>query len=234
MSSYVYSSKSGNKVSSVKNREKKQQKNRNKAIVLIRGHFSQKLQNGRVICVFPLVSSSRYNQHAQDKSRNYSWAQNAALDHNFSGTGGPLYGRLCYSSQTLPVLRRTPGGTFDQGLAELAYCFPGGQPDQSLVIQNQGAAVGPMESGAVYIAPMDLSKGSQTGSRAGSRDGTATLSGVSTSDGGTPRTGDYQEKGGGPASNCTEGSSEERCTNGQDMDWVRIIPEPMLLMNHLF
>uniref|UniRef100_A0A3P9H174 Cadherin 24, type 2b n=1 Tax=Oryzias latipes TaxID=8090 RepID=A0A3P9H174_ORYLA len=163
----------------------------------------------------------RYNQQAQDKSRNYSWAQNAALDHNFSGTGGPLYGRLCYSSQTLPVLRRTPGGTFDQGLAELAYRFPGGQPDHSLVIQNQGAAVGPMESGAVYIAPTDLSKGSQTGSRAGSRDGTATLSGVSTSDGGTPRTGDYQEKGGGPASNCTEGSSEEKCTNGQDMDWVQ-------------
>lgn len=167
--------------------------------------------------MFPVVSCSRYNQHAQDKSRNYSWAQNAGLDHNFSGTGGPLYGRLCYSSQTLPVLRRTPGGTFDQGLAELAYRFPGGQPDHSLVIQNQGAMVGPMESGAVYIAPTDLSTGSQTGSRAGSRDG------VSTSDGGTPRTGDYQEKGGtGPASNCTEGSSEDKCTNGQDMDWVRI------------
>uniref|UniRef100_A0A8C8DRV6 Cadherin 24, type 2b n=1 Tax=Oryzias sinensis TaxID=183150 RepID=A0A8C8DRV6_9TELE len=115
--------------------------------------------------------------------------QNAPHSSRSRGTGGPLYGRLCYSSQTLPVLRRTPGGTFDQGLAELAYRFPGGQPDHSLVIQNQGAAVGPMESGAVYIAPTDLSKGSQTGSRAGSRDGTATLSGVSTSDGGTPRTG---------------------------------------------
>uniref|UniRef100_A0A672HM05 Cadherin 24, type 2b n=1 Tax=Salarias fasciatus TaxID=181472 RepID=A0A672HM05_SALFA len=111
-----------------------------------------------------------------------------SMEHNYSAPGGPLYGRLCYSSHTLPVLRRAPGGTFEPGLAELAYRFPGGQPDHSLVIQNQGAMVGPMESGAVYIAPTDLSAGSRTGSRAGSRDGTAPQSGMSTSDGGTPRT----------------------------------------------
>uniref|UniRef100_A0A8C9XJJ4 Cadherin 24, type 2b n=1 Tax=Sander lucioperca TaxID=283035 RepID=A0A8C9XJJ4_SANLU len=87
--------------------------------------------------------------------------------HSSRSRVGPLYGRLCYSSHTLPVLRRTPGGTFEPGLAELGYRFPGGQPDHSLVIQNQGAMVGAMESGAVYIAPTDLSTGSRTGSLMG-------------------------------------------------------------------
>lgn len=82
-----------------------------------------------------------------------------------------------------------------------------------------------MESGAVYIAPTDLSTGSRTGSRAGSRDGTAPQSGMSTSDGGTPRTSDSQEKGGGTGttSNCTEGSSEDKMNHSQDVDWVRTI-----------
>ncbi|XP_023277618.1 uncharacterized protein LOC111666509, partial [Seriola lalandi dorsalis] len=163
----------------------------------------------------------RYTQRGQEKARTYSWAQNPGVDHNYSGPGGPLYGRLCYSSHTLPVLRRAPGGTFEPGLAELGYRFPGGQPDHSLVIQNQGAMVGPMESGAVYIAPTDLSNGSRTGSRTGSRDGTAPQS---TSDGGTPRTSDSQERGGGgtrTASNCTEGSNEDKVNHSQDADWVQ-------------
>ncbi|XP_053738967.1 uncharacterized protein LOC128769343 [Synchiropus splendidus] len=165
----------------------------------------------------------RYTQRGQEKSRTYSWAQNAAVDGNYAGQGGPLYGRICYSSHTLPVLRRTPGGAFEPGLAELGYRFPGGQPDHSLVIQNQGAMVGPMESGAVYITPTDLSTGSRTGSRAGSRDGTATQSGMSTSDGGTPRTSDSHERGGGvgTSSNCTEGSSEDKPNQSQDVDWVQ-------------
>ncbi|XP_061588772.1 uncharacterized protein LOC133452993 [Cololabis saira] len=161
----------------------------------------------------------RYTQHCQDKARNYSWAQNPGVDQNLSGPGGALYGRLCYSSHTLPVLRRAPGGTFDQGLAELAYRFPGGNPDHSLVIQNQGALVGAMESGAVYVAPTDLSTGSQTDSRTGSRDGTAPQSAVSTSDGGTPRISDYQERG--PASNCTDGSGDDKGNPNQDVDWVQ-------------
>ncbi|XP_031710638.1 uncharacterized protein cdh24b isoform X2 [Anarrhichthys ocellatus] len=161
----------------------------------------------------------RYAHQNQEKARTYSWAQNPGVEHNYSGSGGPLYGRLCYSSHTLPVLRRTPGGAFEPGLAELGYRFPGGQPDHSLVIQNQGAMVGAMESGAIYIAPTDIS----TGSRTGSRDGTAPQSGVSTSDGGTPRTSDSQERGGGTgtASNCTEGSSEDKANHGQDVDWVQ-------------
>ncbi|XP_028986552.1 uncharacterized protein LOC114843888 isoform X2 [Betta splendens] len=165
----------------------------------------------------------RYAHRSQDKGRTYSWAQNPGVDINYSGPGGPLYGRLCYSSHTLPVLRRTPAGAFESGLAELGYRFPEGQPDHSLVIQNQGAMVGPMESGAVYIAPIDLSTGSRAGSRAGSRDGTAPQSGVSTSDGGTPRTSGSQERGGGTgtASNCTEASSEEKVNHSQDGDWVQ-------------
>ncbi|KAM3866144.1 uncharacterized protein cdh24b [Diretmus argenteus] len=165
----------------------------------------------------------RYTHHSQDKARTYSWAQNPGVDPSYSGQGGPLYGRLCYSSHTLPVLRRTPGAPFEPGMAELGYRYPGGQPDHSLVIQNQGAMVGQIESGAVYISPAELSIGSRTGSRTGSRDGTAPHSGVSTSDGGTPRTSDSQERGGGTgtASNCTEGSNEDKLNHGQDVDWVQ-------------
>ncbi|CAG5897147.1 unnamed protein product [Menidia menidia] len=113
----------------------------------------------------------RYSQHGQEKARTYSWAQNPAATRCPSSAGP------------------RGGGAFDQGLAELAYRFPGGQPDHSLVIQNQGAMVRPTEAGAVYVAPADLS--------AGSRDGTAPQSAVSTSDGGTPRTSNSQERGGG-------------------------------------
>lgn len=164
---------------------------------------------------FALTVFRRYAHRGQDKGHTYSWAQNPAVE--LAAAGGPLYGRLCYSSHTLPVLRRTPGGPFEAGLAELGYRFPGGQPDHSLVIQNQGAMVGPMESGAVYVAQADLG----TGSRTGSRDGTGPQS---ASDGGTPRTSDSQERGGGTgtASNCTEGSSSlEKMSHSQDMDWVR-------------
>ncbi|KAM9458723.1 uncharacterized protein ACWYII_010658 isoform 3-T3 [Salvelinus alpinus] len=158
----------------------------------------------------------RYSQHVQDKARAYNWAQNPALDPAYSGPGGPLYGRLCYSSHTLPVLRRTPGGQFEPGLAELAYRFPGGHPDHSLVIQNQGAMVGALEPGAVYVGPAEMSSRE-------SRDGTGPQSGVSTSDGGTPRTNNSQERGGegGAMSNCTENSSEQQNHSQDSVDWVQ-------------
>uniref|UniRef100_A0A3P8ZIU1 Cadherin domain-containing protein n=1 Tax=Esox lucius TaxID=8010 RepID=A0A3P8ZIU1_ESOLU len=134
-----------------------------------------------------------------------------------SRPGGPLYGRLCYSSHTLPVLRRTPGAQFEPGLA---YRFPGGQPDHSLVIQNQGAMVGALEPGAVYIGPAELSSRE-------SREGTGPQSGVSTSDGGTPRTNDSQERGGGGGamSNCTENSSEQQSRSRRDMT-PQMLPFP--------
>uniref|UniRef100_A0A8C8IYB8 Cadherin domain-containing protein n=1 Tax=Oncorhynchus tshawytscha TaxID=74940 RepID=A0A8C8IYB8_ONCTS len=158
----------------------------------------------------------RYSQHVQDKARAYNWAQNPALDPAYSGPGGPLYGRLCYSSHTLPVLRRTPGGQFEPGLAELAYRFPGGHPDHSLVIQNQGAMVGALEPGPVYVGPAEMSSRE-------SRDGTGPQSGVSTSDGGTPRTNNSQERGegGGAMSNCTENSSEQQSHSQDSVDWVQ-------------
>ncbi|XP_029580993.1 cadherin 24, type 2b isoform X2 [Salmo trutta] len=157
----------------------------------------------------------RYSQHVQDKAQSYSWAQNPTLDPTYSGPGGPMYGRLCYSSHTLPVLRRTPGSQFEPGLSELAYRFPGSQPDHSLVIQNQGAMVGALEPGAVYIGPAEISSRE-------SRDGTGLQSGVSTSDGGTPRTNDSQERGGGGAmSNCTENSSEQQSQSQDSVDLVQ-------------
>eukprot|EP00063_Salmo_salar_P021507 XP_013996342.1 PREDICTED: uncharacterized protein LOC106569478 isoform X2 [Salmo salar] len=173
--------------------------------------------DSRNILVTPyLLSPRRYSQHVQDKARAYNWAQNPALDPAYSGPGGPLYGRLCYSSHTLPVLRRTPGGQFEPGLAELAYRFPGGHPDHSLVIQNQGAMVGALEPGAVYVGPAEMSSRE-------SRDGTGPQSGVSTSDGGTPRTNNSQERGGGGGamSNCTENSSEQQSHSQDSVDWVQ-------------
>ncbi|KAJ3595412.1 hypothetical protein NHX12_004716, partial [Muraenolepis orangiensis] len=144
----------------------------------------------------------RYSQHSQDKARTYSWAQHPGVDPNYLGPGGgAMYGRLCYSSHTLPVLRRGPaaggqaaaGGQFEAGAAELGYRIPGGdsvlRPDHSLVIQNQAAVVGAMESGTVYVSATELS-----------------VSRVSTSDGGTP-----------------ENSSGECRMNsrGPDGDWVQ-------------
>ena len=152
-----------------------------------------------------------------------------ALDPaGYSGPGGPLYGRLCYSSHTLPVLRRAPGPQFEPGLTELGYRFPGGgggvgQPDHSLVIQNQAAmAAGQqVDPGAAYAEAAD--QGSRTGS---SRDGTAPPSGVSTSDGGgTPQTSNSQERG-GATSNGTEASGEDKNNHSHDMDWVRTVLLP--------
>uniref|UniRef100_A0A8B9HFP2 Cadherin-24 n=1 Tax=Astyanax mexicanus TaxID=7994 RepID=A0A8B9HFP2_ASTMX len=85
------------------------------------------------------------------------------------GQAAPLYGRLCYSSQTLP----------------LGYRFPGGQPDHSLVIQNQGAVVGPLEPGSLYVGPGEAVNSS--------REGTVSQDGVTTSEGGTPRKNDTKE-----------------------------------------
>ncbi|KAG7255041.1 hypothetical protein CRUP_023829 [Coryphaenoides rupestris] len=164
-----------------------------------------------------LVNGGRCSQRGPDKTRTYSWAQHpgGAADPGYpgAGVGGALYGRLCYSSHTLP---------FEAGAAELGYRIPGGGgADHSLVIQNQAAMVGAMESGAVYISPTELGGGGGGGggaSRAGSR--------VSTSDGGTPRTNDSHERGGGGAgggggSCTTESSGEEKMMNGhcQEGDW---------------
>ncbi|KAL7879632.1 hypothetical protein SRHO_G00018860, partial [Serrasalmus rhombeus] len=141
----------------------------------------------------------RYSQRGQDKARTYSsWAQSGVLDSGHHSQTTPLYGRLCYSSQTLPVLRRTQA-PYEPGLAELGYRFPGGQPDHSLVIQNQGAVVGPLEPGALYV-------GSGEGGNS-SREGTASQDGATASEGGTPRKNDAKE------------DSSSDAQQSQDLDW---------------
>lgn len=108
----------------------------------------------------------------------------------------PLYGRLCYSSQTLPVLRRSQG-PYDPGLTELGYRFSGGQPDHSLVIHNQGAMAGPLEPGALYMGPSDA------------REGTACQDGATASEEGGPHTNDTKEDLGSDAQ------------QSQDLNWVK-------------
>lgn len=107
----------------------------------------------------------------------------------------PIYGRLCYSSQTLPVLRRSQG-PYDPGLAELGYPFSGGQPDHSLVIHNQGAMVGPL-----YLGPSDVGNSC--------REGTASQDGATASEEGTPQKTDNKEDSGSDAQ------------QSQDHNWVK-------------
>ncbi|XP_036451884.1 cadherin-11 [Colossoma macropomum] len=141
----------------------------------------------------------RYSQRGQDKARTYSsWAQSGVLDSGHHSQTAPLYGRLCYSSQTLPVLRRSQA-PYEPGLAELGYRFPGGQPDHSLVIQNQGAVVGPLGPGALYVGPGEAGNSS--------REGTASQDGATASEGGTPRKNDAKE------------DSSSDAQQSQDLDW---------------
>ncbi|MFT7800126.1 cadherin-24 isoform X1 [Arapaima gigas] len=106
----------------------------------------------------------RYAQHAQDKTRGYRWVK-AGLDPQYPSSAAPLYGRLCYSSHTLPALRHSHS-VFEPGLPELAYRYPSGHLDHSLVIQNQGAIGGPLNTGAVCVVPADAAAARGTTSRA--------------------------------------------------------------------
>ncbi|XP_072544386.1 cadherin-24 isoform X2 [Salminus brasiliensis] len=144
----------------------------------------------------------RYSQRGQEKARTYSsWAQSGVLDGGHHSQTAPLYGRLCYSSQTLPVLRRSQA-PYEPGLAELGYRFPGGQPDHSLVIQNQGAVVGPLEPGSLYVGPGEAGNSS--------REGTASQDGATTSEGGTPWKNDTKE------------DSSSDAQQSQDLDWCSV------------
>ncbi|XP_062407651.1 uncharacterized protein LOC134098745 [Sardina pilchardus] len=165
----------------------------------------------------------RYSQHMQqDKSRTYSWAQAGAgggvgaLEPAYSASVAPLYGRLCYSSQTLPVLRRGQG-PLEPGAAELGgYRIPGGPADHSLVIQNQGAMVGTLEHCGMY--------GESGGGGIGSpREGATSQDGATASEGGTPRTNDSKERLGGGTG--TDSSSDAQ--QSQDLDWKRALILPL-------
>ncbi|XP_035392373.1 uncharacterized protein LOC113590262 [Electrophorus electricus] len=144
----------------------------------------------------------RYSQRGQDKTRTYSsWAQAGATEGGqYPGQGPAVYGRPCYASHTLPVLRRTPGPC-EPGLAELGYRFAGDQPDHSLVIQNQGAMAGPLEPGVLYAGSGEAGNGS--------REGLASQDGAAVSEGGTLRKND------------TNGDSGSETQQSQDVDWVQ-------------
>nr|XP_021326948.1 uncharacterized protein LOC100007192 isoform X4 [Danio rerio] len=146
----------------------------------------------------------RYSQHVQEKARAYSsWAQAGALDPGqYASQGAPLYGRFCYSSHTLPVLRRSQG-PYEPGLTELAYRLPGNQPDHSLVIQNQAAVVGPLEPGAIYMPTTEAGLGS--------KEGTASQDGATASDGGTPRKNEPKD--------AISSDAQQSQSQGQDLDW---------------
>ncbi|XP_077088942.1 cadherin 24, type 2b isoform X1 [Siphateles boraxobius] len=146
----------------------------------------------------------RYSQHCQEKARAYSsWAQAGAIDPGqYTSQGAPLYGRICYSSHTLPVLRRSQG-PYEPGLSELAYRFPGNQPDHSLVIQNQAAMVGPLEPGAIYVPASEAGHDS--------KEGTASQHGATTSEGGTPRKNDSKDD--------ASSDAQQSQSQSQDLDW---------------
>uniref|UniRef100_A0A8C2GCA7 Cadherin 24, type 2b n=1 Tax=Cyprinus carpio TaxID=7962 RepID=A0A8C2GCA7_CYPCA len=148
----------------------------------------------------------RYSQHGQDKSRtNGSWAQAGTMDPGqYASQGAPLYGRFCYSSHTLPVLRRSQG-PYEPGISELAYRLPGNQPDHSLVIQNQAAVVGPLEPGTIYVPTAEASYGS--------KEGTASQDGATTSEGGTPRKNDPKDD--------ASSDAQQSQSQSQDLDWVQ-------------
>lgn len=148
------------------------------------------------LIIFHLIR--RLSQRGHDKSQAYnSWAQSGAMDSGQYPSQTPLYGHLSYSSQTLPVLRRSHG-PYDPGLNELGYHFSGRQPDHSLVIHNQGAMVGPLEPGALYMGPSNV--------RNSSREGTASQDGATASEERTPQ------------KNYINSSSDAQPS--QDLNWV--------------
>ncbi|XP_028831973.1 uncharacterized protein cdh24b isoform X1 [Denticeps clupeoides] len=153
----------------------------------------------------------RYSQHTQDKSRMYSWAQNPGLDAQYSSSMAPLYGRFCYSSHTLPIRRSQ--APFDPSVAELAYRFPGGQPDHSLVIQNQGAMVMPLEHNGVFIGPTEA--GNSSG------EGTASQNGATASEGETAG----KEGSGSGGARGTDVANKAQQSHSQDLDWK----QPLIL-----
>ncbi|XP_073705481.1 uncharacterized protein cdh24b [Garra rufa] len=148
----------------------------------------------------------RYSQHSQEKARTYSsWAQAGALDPGqYTSQGAALYGRFCYSSHTLPVLRRSQG-PYEPGISELAYRLPGNQPDHSLVIQNQAAVVGPLEPRAIYVPTAEAGHSS--------KEGTASQDGATASEGGTPRKNDSKDD--------ASSDAQQSQNQSQDLDWVQ-------------
>lgn len=82
-----------------------------------------------------------YTQQNQPRARAYSWTRNlcSGLDPQQRPGSAPLYGRLCYGINTLPVVRDYPAGPLEAGLqlTQLTNGLPRGQNANFLDIQNQ-------------------------------------------------------------------------------------------------
>ncbi|XP_055043403.2 uncharacterized protein cdh24a [Misgurnus anguillicaudatus] len=87
-------------------------------------------------------SKNIHSQENLDSLRTFSWGQNLSLDPR-RPVSAPLYGRYCYSIQTLPASRNRLGQFNSRlDLAKLAYVLPSGQ-------DRPGGA---LESGCVFIS----------------------------------------------------------------------------------
>lgn len=81
-----------------------------------------------------------YTQQNPPRARTYSWNRHPPrLGPQQRPDSAPLYGRLCYGFQTLPVLRDYPAGPLEVGLqlTQLTQGLAGGHTGNSLPIQNQ-------------------------------------------------------------------------------------------------
>ncbi|XP_037530305.1 cadherin-24 [Nematolebias whitei] len=81
-----------------------------------------------------------YTQQNPPRARTYSWNRHPSrLGPQQRPDSAPLYGRLCYGFQTLPVLRDYPAGPLEVGLqlTQLTQGFTGGHTGNSLPIPNQ-------------------------------------------------------------------------------------------------
>ncbi|XP_051515460.1 cadherin-11-like isoform X2 [Myxocyprinus asiaticus] len=86
-------------------------------------------------------SKNMYSQDNLDINRTFSWSESLGLDPH-RPVSAPLYGRYCYSIQTLPAPRnRLAPFNSRLDLTKLAYVLPG----------SHGQPGGPLESGSVYI-----------------------------------------------------------------------------------
>lgn len=82
-----------------------------------------------------------YTQQNQPRARTYSWSRHPCprLGPQQRPGSAPLYGRLCYGFQTLPVLRDYPAGPLEVGLqlTQLTQGLAGSHTSSSLLIPNQ-------------------------------------------------------------------------------------------------
>ncbi|KAM4547787.1 cadherin-24-like [Odontesthes bonariensis] len=82
-----------------------------------------------------------YTQQNPPRARTYSWSRHPrpSLGPQQRPGSAPLYGRLCYGINTLPVLRDYPAGPLEAGLqlTQLTQGLTGGHFGNSLFIPNQ-------------------------------------------------------------------------------------------------